>query len=175
MSALTSSVFAALLMQCAPDAPADYMQRIVAHESGFRPYAMHDNTSGASLFPESYQEAVTLAVRILRAGHNLDVGLGQINQKNWKWLGLTVETALDPCQNVRAEARVLSSMSRYNTGDSRRGLVNGYVQKVLAARQPSGDSQQPDQKLLDEIGSVSEQGELPPDADRITTTYEGDK
>lgn len=132
MSALTAPAFAALLAQCAPDAPADYMQRIVAHESGFQPYAIHDNTGGASFFPETYQEAVAKTYALLQLGHSIDVGLGQINQKNWQWLGLTVETVLDPCQNVRAESRALSAMSRYNTGDPRRGLQNGYVQSVMA-------------------------------------------
>ena len=62
-----------------------------------------------------------------------DYGLMQVNTANFGWLGLTAETALDPCQSIRAGVRVLTSLSAYNTGKPTAGLDNGYVHKVVAS------------------------------------------
>lgn len=89
---------------------------------------------------------------MISAGRRVDLGLAQINSKNLGWLGLSVEAAFDSCQNLAAAARVLQAgydprqaatvgeqpalhmaLSRYNTGDVRRGFANGYVQKVTRA------------------------------------------
>lgn len=66
-----------------------------------------------------------------------------------RWLGLTWETVFDPCTNIAALARVLTTnynavsagrdpqtalrvaLSMYNTGSQTRGFRNGYVAKVL--------------------------------------------
>lgn len=130
MMALTPTAFAVLLATCAPGAPANYIAGIAKTESAFHPFALHDNTTGKSFTPGTHKEAVALARDFLKAGHSLDVGLMQVNATNWAWLGLTVETALDPCKNVAAGARVLESFSRYNTGSPTRGFERGYVQKV---------------------------------------------
>jgi type IV secretion system protein VirB1 len=82
-------------------------------------------------------------------GYSVDLGLGQINSRNMRWLGLTWDTVFDPCTNVAALARVLTTnynsakigrdpqtalrvaLSMYNTGSQTRGFRNGYVAKVL--------------------------------------------
>lgn len=66
-----------------------------------------------------------------------------------RWLGLTWETVFDPCTNVAALGRVLTTnynaakagrepqaalrvaLSMYNTGSQTRGFRNGYVAKVI--------------------------------------------
>jgi type IV secretion system protein VirB1 len=165
--ALTAPAFAALLATCAPDAPADYMTKIVAHESGFAPYALRDNTTHTSAKPATYEAALVMAREMLRSGHSVDVGVAQINMANFGWLGLTLETALDPCRNIAAGARVFAAMSRYNTGDPRHGFVNGYVQRVLAqSTETRADPKQ---------SRDPEEDDLPPDAERATTTYQGEK
>src|SRR3546814_7137337 len=83
------------------------------------------------------------------AGYSVDLGLGQINSRNMRWLGLTLETVFDPCKNIEALGRVLTqnyikaiagrdpqtalriALSLYNTGSSSRGFRNGYVAKVV--------------------------------------------
>jgi hypothetical protein len=48
-----------------------------------------------------------------RDGHDYSVGLAQINQRNFTRLGLSTETAFDPCHNVQAMQHVLGAcMSR---------------------------------------------------------------
>ena len=107
---------AALVLQCAgPTAPVDMLTRIIAQESGGNPAAVHRNQNGST-----------------------DFGLAQINSSNLVWLGETPTTIMEPCANIRAAARVLASLSAYNTGSPTRGLSNGYAEAVLAQRAPDG-------------------------------------
>jgi type IV secretion system protein VirB1 len=77
----------------------------------------------------------------------------QINSRNFASLGLTLETAFDPCKSIAAAAAILAgayaggdthvaqqsalrvAISKYNTGDAQRGFTNGYVHKVELAAQ----------------------------------------
>jgi type IV secretion system protein VirB1 len=97
-------------------------------------------------------EAVAEAGRLVAAGRDIDLGLGQINVRNLRALGMSVEDAFDPCRNLQAAGRVLAdgywrgvtragpgqpalriALSLYNTGHLRRGFANGYVARVSAA------------------------------------------
>lgn len=120
-------------------------------ESGFNTLAIHDNTAGQTYAPASVPEAVAIATALRAAGNSLDLGLMQINSANLARLGLTVTGAFDPCRNMAAGAQILAddylagpanrdmqvrlrqALSRYNTGDSVVGFVNGYVARVQAA------------------------------------------
>lgn len=82
---------------------------ISQRESGLNPLAVHLNSNGSR-----------------------DYGLMQISERNFGWLGLTLQSALDPCTSIRAAATVLTSLSRYNTGDPARGIANGYATRVIA-------------------------------------------
>jgi hypothetical protein len=90
-----------------------------------------------------------------KIGHNPngtdDYGLLQINSENLARLGLTPQSALDPCASMRAASRVLleaydggvtdrerlrsilHALSRYNTGSPTRGTA--YAERVLATAQ----------------------------------------
>ncbi|WP_062236782.1 lytic transglycosylase domain-containing protein [Aureimonas sp. N4] len=142
-----------LASKCSPTVAPETMAAIIRVESGFNPYAIGIN-AGTPLDrqPSSADEAVAQAVVLLKAGANIDLGLGQINSSNLEWLGLTVADAFDACRNVAAAARVIESgfrsarpkaagdkdalhmaLSAYNTGSHERGFRNGYVRKVLNA------------------------------------------
>ncbi len=114
----------ALAQQCAPSVAPETLVSVVHTESKFD----------------------TLAIGVI------DLGLGQINSANLRWLGLSVEDTFDPCRNLAAAARVLSSnfldaartqgssdraisvaLSMYNTGSQARGFGNGYVARVYAS------------------------------------------
>ena len=110
MTALIGSIVIGLALTCAPDVDPSMIAGIATAESHLDPSAVHINTDGSR-----------------------DVGLMQINERNFGWLGLTPQTALDPCQSIRAAARLLQSYSRYNTGSPVAGFSNGYVQRVTAA------------------------------------------
>ena len=141
----------ALASQCAPTVAPETLLSVVHVESRFEPLAI-----GVNGFPRlkvsatSLDDAVAKASRLIAAGRSVDLGLAQINSKNLAWLGLSVADAFEPCRNLAAAARVLQAgyqpnakvreqpalleaLSRYNTGDDRRGFANGYVAKVTKA------------------------------------------
>jgi hypothetical protein len=139
----------ALAAQCAPSVAPETLYAIIATESQGNPYAIGIN-SGRRLErqPKSRSEAIATAKSLLAQGANIDLGLGQINSANLSWLQLSVEDAFEPCSNIRAAAKVLSSnykaalaagrdaplgaaLSAYNTGSMTKGYRNGYVAKVF--------------------------------------------
>lgn len=140
-----------LIASCAPDVSPVTMKALVQHESRGNAYAIGVN-SGSRLpnQPGSSDSAVSIANRLIEQGVDFDAGLGQINVRNWSWLGLTSETVFDPCVNLKAAQTVLAdcyvraekryadeqealraALSCYNTGNFKRGFSNGYVGHVL--------------------------------------------
>jgi type IV secretion system protein VirB1 len=117
-------------------------------ESGMNPLAIHDNDSRRSYAPNSISDAVALAEHLLSSGHSIDLGLLQISHRNLVRTGLTIETAFDPAESVRAGGLILVDAyqrcdgapdrlrcmaSIYNTGHPVRGIRNGYAARVWTA------------------------------------------
>lgn len=165
--------FIAMAHQCAPDVHVSTLMAVVRHESGFDPLAIHINGKGArSIHPKSREEAVREARALQAAGVGFDAGYGQVNVKNWAWLGLTPETVFDPCTNLAGAQRVLvrcyqmaktslgqspkalyAALSCYNTGNLTSGFENGYVQSVVAGaglKVPALENEIPDEAPMSE-------------------------
>lgn len=106
MTAMTAQALLALISvnHCVPPSVAPIMVGIAQHESGLDPDAIHRNANGT-----------------------LDVGIAQVNSSNFGWLGLTMATALDPCTNLAAGAKVL--FARYN-GSPPDGVKAAYAEGV---------------------------------------------
>jgi type IV secretion system protein VirB1 len=124
MAALTLPAALALAAACGGGVDPQMLVGIARVESGLNPAAVHENKK-----PDG-----TVISR--------DYGLMQINDRNFEWLGVTVQTALDPCVSFAAGAKVLTAFSRYNTGSPTRGIGNNYagsvVQALRATRQGEG-------------------------------------
>ena len=147
MSALSPAVVLALAAQWAsPVAPGTVLAQAQV-ESGLDPLVIHDDTTGRRYRPSTEGAAMRVALRLEAAGHDIDVGLMQINCRNFGWLHLSLAAAFDPVQSIRAAATVLVSFSRYNTGGLG-GLSNGYVQKVLNAGKYNGATSFADRPIL---------------------------
>ena len=155
---MDASVFLALVLACAPQVHADTARAVVSVESTFNPWAI--GVVGGSLVrqPRHRAEALATAKALQTAGWNFSIGLGQINVGNFERLGLTIESAFDPCTNLaamqtvlgecfdRARSRVLKSavdqsalrqaLSCYYSGDFATGFRHVYVRKVVAAARP---------------------------------------
>ena len=147
--AYSAAAILVLASQCAPNVAPQTVAAIVQTESHGRPLALNVNGGSQPPAPSDAASAAETAKRYIAAGYSVDLGLGQINSRNMRWLGLTWETVFDPCTNIAALGRVLTqnysaaiagrdpqtalrvALSLYNTGSSSRGFRNGYVAKVI--------------------------------------------
>lgn len=148
--AYSAAAIFALASQCAPTVAPQTALAIILTESSGDPFALNVNGGRQPPRQANAANAAATARRYVAAGYSVDLGLGQINSRNMRWLGLTWETVFDPCVNIAALGRVLSSnydaaiagrdpqtalrvaLSMYNTGSQTRGFRNGYVAKVVS-------------------------------------------
>ena len=106
--------------------------------------------------PANSQEALEWLRYFELHGTFVDVGLMQVSTAEAQRRGIDPESLLDPCNNLRAGWQILQiayrlevktygpgqealqhAISRYNTGDTQRGIDNGYLARVIAAlKQP---------------------------------------
>jgi type IV secretion system protein VirB1 len=139
----------ALASQCAPTVAPDTALAIIITESHGDPFALNVNGARQPLRQKSAADAAFTARRYIAAGYSVDLGLGQINSRNMRALGLTWDTIFDPCTNIAALGQILTqnynsvsagrdpqsalrmAFSLYNTGNRSRGFRNGYVAKVV--------------------------------------------
>lgn len=157
---LASDEAVKIIRDCAPQVAESTMSAITRHESRWRPYTIAINKASVSLSrqPDNQEEAVGAAKLLLQRGYNFDMGFAQINSANLKnpalkARGISLENIFDTCTNVRAAEAILvdcyvrargyyrneqtalnAALSCYNTGNFSKGITNGYVRKVYAAR-----------------------------------------
>ena len=135
MSTLTTAAVLSLVMQCSPGLDPKLLTGFAQQESGYDPLALHINRmSPGWLQPhaQSATDAVQIAARFISGGHNVDLGMMQINSKNLGLLGLGLAEAFDPCRSIAAAGKLIALMSRYNTGDPSAGVRNGYAPALVA-------------------------------------------
>ena len=148
---MDTNTFAALALACAPLVHANTAQALVAVESSFNPHAIGVVGGVLERQPRTRAEALRTASYLKANGWNYSVGLAQINVHNFDRLGLTADTAFDPCENLRAMQAVLAecfdrsaantppqsairqALSCYYSGNFITGFRHGYVQRVARA------------------------------------------
>jgi type IV secretion system protein VirB1 len=151
VSTLSASAVLALATVCQPPnavhvAP-EMLLAIARHESALDPSVIHINTNGTR-----------------------DYGLMQISERNFAWLGLTPQTALDPCASIRAGAAVLTALSVYNTGSPTRGIANGYAIRVMDTLDATRIEHAPDAAT----GRTDQQQQPQPACDRTADAWAND-
>jgi len=147
--AYSAGALLALASQCAPSVAPQTVVAIIRTESSGLPFALNVNGVRQPARQTNAADAAAMAQKYVAAGYSVDLGLGQINSRNMRWLGLTWDTVFDPCANIAALGRVLTAnytsakpgrdpqtalrvaLSMYNTGSQTRGFRNGYVAKVV--------------------------------------------
>lgn len=148
---LPAAVVMGLAAQCAPNVAPATIAAIVQTESRGNELAIGVNGLGRSITqPKSVAQAIEAARFYVAKGYSVDLGLGQINSRNMKALGLTWDTVFEPCTNIAAAGAVISgnyrsvreglhpqralriALSMYNTGSQSRGFTNGYVDRVVS-------------------------------------------
>ena len=152
---MEASTFAALALACAPQVHLTTAHALVAVESAFNPWAIGVVGGSLQRQPLHRTEALATAQALQAAGRNFSVGLGQISLGNFQRLGLSLESAFEPCSNLAAMQAVLSecferakrksprtlgdqaalraALSCYYSGNFTTGFRHGYVGKVVAA------------------------------------------
>jgi len=157
------TTLSALALACAPLVHPGTALALVAVESGFNPNAIGVVGGVLERQPRSVPEARTTAAALHQQGWNFSVGLAQINQRNFERLGLSLSSAFDPCENLRAMQAVLvecferaqprsqpgtalgPALSCYYSGNFVTGFDHGYVARVVSAAhaKPNRASQPP--------------------------------
>jgi type IV secretion system protein VirB1 len=142
---MSHEMLARLVRVCAPQVNSTTQAAIVAVESGGLPWVLHDDNDGRVYSPATLESAQSFARELLArnkavygAGdRGVDVGLAQINSSNFVSLGVTAADMLDPCANLNASARIITS---------------AYVhERAILARDPSwrGDERALERALQD--------------------------
>lgn len=150
MDIQTLTIWASLCLQCAPNVHPATTTAIISVESGGNPYAINDNTTKRSYKLHSKEEAAEKAYELLKLGHNIDMGLMQVNSCHLKPMRINYNDLFDPCFNINTGANILvgffnknnrpnqdpqetllKALSAYNTGSPYNGYYNGYVSKIL--------------------------------------------
>ena len=146
----TTAAILGLAAQCASGVAPSTIAAVVHTESKGYQFALNVNgVARQPARPTNAIDAARVARNYIAQGYSVDLGLGQINSKNMRALGLTWDRVFDPCTNLGAAGKVLSgnyhqvrdgrmpqealrvALSMYNTGSKTRGFHNGYVGRVL--------------------------------------------
>src|SRR3546814_8694180 len=94
--------------QCTLVVSTATIAQILQTESKVFEWAINVTGLGRKIVPTSREQAVALARHYNGKGHSVDLGLGQINSRNMKALGLTWDNVFDPCTNIAAAGAVRS-------------------------------------------------------------------
>jgi len=163
------------------------MEAVAAKESRFDPLALHNNTRKVTVYARDVASAVLQARKWIDAGESVDLGLMQIHTSNLAPLGLTLERAFEPCASLGAGAEILRAAydkgstpaerdaalliaySRYNTGRTLDGVINGYAPDVMRrTKQVLAPGQSPDFRSAEpgpvgwDVWASSPRGNTPP-------------
>src|SRR6202161_1973946 len=157
---------ARLQSTCLPAAPLSTLRGVIEAESSGNPNAMQidfpkallkrwnlpEGTLQLKREPTDKREALDWLAYFQSYDIFVDIGLMQVSTAEAKRRGISPESLLEPCTNLRVGWQILEdayqiekktygpgqealqhAISRYNTGDTRQGIVNGYLGRVLAA------------------------------------------
>lgn len=114
---MSHDILARLVRVCAPEVNSTTQAAIVAVESGGSPWVLHDDNNDRVYSPMTLPSARSFAQELLVRNkaiygvrdRGVDFGLAQINSSNFTSLGVTANDMLDPCANLNASARIISS------------------------------------------------------------------
>ena len=155
-----------LQSSCLPTAPLSTLRAVIQVESRGNPNAMQidfpkgllkrwrlpEGTLRLKRQPTNEREALDWLAYFQSYDIFVDLGLMQVSTAEAKRRGISPESLLEPCTNLRVGWQILEdayqiekktygpgqealqhAISRYNTGDPQQGITNGYLARVFAA------------------------------------------
>lgn len=160
---MEAAAFLALALSCAPGVHAATSHALASVESSLNPWAIGVVGGALERQPSSRSEALATARALRAQGWDFSVGLGQINARNFARLGLSLESAFEPCTNLAAmqtlladcferastsgqgaaQAALRRALSCYYSGNFSTGFRHGYVRKVVLAASVAGNTTSP--------------------------------
>jgi type IV secretion system protein VirB1 len=119
---LLQMTLATLVGACAPTVSPQTELAIIQVESAGKPWTINDNTGHRAYVLSSRAAAIGKARELLRMGHNLDLGLAQLNTIHLREFGLDAAQAFEPCTNIWAGSVVLkrayaAAVARFGPGE----------------------------------------------------------
>ena len=127
---MSTAAFVALVSTCAPQVDPGTAAALVAIESSFNPHAIGVVHGALDRQPRHRSEALATARMLEAEGWNYSVGLAQINARNFERLGLTLESAFEPCANLTAMQAVLTEC--FERADARNGSQQRSLRQALS-------------------------------------------
>ena len=151
---------------CLPNAPLSTLRAVIQVESRGNPNAMQidfpngllkrwrlpEGTVRLKRQPTNQREALDWLAYFQSYDIFVDLGLMQVSTAEAKRRGISPESLLEPCTNLRVGWQILEdayqiekktygpgqealqhAISSYNTGDPQQGITNGYLARVFAA------------------------------------------
>ncbi len=104
--------FDLLAQQCAPMVAPRTMAAIVRVESGGDPLALYDNNTRRRYLPADLPQAQFILSTLMREGHRVDVGIGQVDTENFAAVGLNIDNVFNACTNLHAAGQILQAAYR---------------------------------------------------------------
>ncbi|MBS0847044.1 lytic transglycosylase domain-containing protein [Citrobacter sp. JGM124] len=105
---LSSALFLALAMECAPTIHPDTAHDVARVESGLNPLAIGVVGQKKGLYPHNMEEAVHHIDLLKAQGKNYSVGLMQINQAHFSRYSITAKQLLKPCANLTVFEKIIT-------------------------------------------------------------------
>lgn len=164
---LSTTVFLAAAMQCAPSIHPSTALDVARVESGLNPYAIAEILPGGkgvtSHFPTSKDKAVSITGRLTALGRRYSVGLMQITSTNFRHYGVSARDLLDPCTNLSVFEHILSDCYRRG-GSLKRALSCYYSGNFTTGQQPESAFNQTSyiQRIGSAVPSTREDQQRPP-------------
>jgi len=151
---LSAATLAALYLTCAPEISPITLDAVIKTESGAHPFKIANITDETSHTFDNLNDAIVFSESLSKENKRYSAGLMQIYSGNFKTLGLTNTTVFDPCENIKAGAKILKenytkqkgedsqlnllkSLSMYYSGNEKTGFKKekqfrntSYVERV---------------------------------------------
>jgi type IV secretion system protein VirB1 len=114
-----NKAFAGFWSECSVYASPVTMEKIVYVESHGNPFTIDDDSVHKSYSFSNKGEAMNEAKYLINQGHNVDLGLAQINIINIRRFGINLRDVFNPCYNVFVGSYIL--LQGYNIALNRFG------------------------------------------------------
>jgi type IV secretion system protein VirB1 len=142
---ITHSELVLLQKQCAPTIPIATLEAVARTESGMNPYALSVNyphrlakrygytsgTIGLYSQPTTKSQAIQWALFLLQHDVTVSAGLLQINVENLPLVDLSLEEVFDPCKNLKAGGRILTTDYQKMVAEHGLGLKSFFAALAL--------------------------------------------